>query len=128
MLNLTHNKRNANTSIPFFSSDWQKFESFMTHSTGGAVRLHALLVEAELGTNPKEGKLATFIQFVSLTQQFHFWESIYRYIYVSMKILHRVIFYNTVSNSKEWKQSKYPSVVDWLNGNIHNGILCSHKK
>ena len=34
--------------------------------------LHALLVEAEIGTTPKEGKLAIFIQFVSLTQYFHF--------------------------------------------------------
>lgn len=44
----------------------------MTHSAGGAVGLHALLVEAEIGTTPKEGKLAIFIQFVSLTQYFHF--------------------------------------------------------
>lgn len=39
----------------------------MTHRAGGAVGLRALLMEAEIGT-PKEGKLAIFIQFVSLTQ------------------------------------------------------------
>ena len=85
----------------------------MTHSAGGAVGLHALLVEAEIGTTPQEGKLAIFIQFVSLTQYFHFWDSIYRHIYISMHILYRVTFYNTICNSKEWKQTEYPSAVDW---------------
>lgn len=69
MLKFTHNKRNADILRYHFSHQSDKNSKvFMTHSAGGAVGLRALLVEAEIGTAPKEGKLATFIQFVSLSQ------------------------------------------------------------